>query len=48
MSWLAEMKKAPQSNIGFGIMVAALFVVPGILAIILGEQGKSGGFYSLG
>jgi len=48
MSWLAEMKKVSQSNAGCGFMVAALIVVPGILAIILGEQGILWGILFLG
>lgn len=48
MSWLTEMKKASKSNAGCGIMIAALFVVPGIFAIILGEQGVFWGILFLG
>lgn len=39
MSWFSEIKKASKSSAGCGIMFAALFLVPGILAITLGEQG---------
>ena len=48
MSWFAEIKKASKSNAGCGLMFAALFVVPGILAITLGEQGIIWGILFLG
>lgn len=48
MTWLAEIKKASKSNAGCGLMFAALFVVPGILAITLGDQGIIWGILFLG
>jgi hypothetical protein len=48
MTWLAEIKKASKSNAGCGLMFAALFVVPGILAITLGDRGIIWGILFLG
>ena len=48
MSWFAEIKKASKSNAGCGFMLSLVFVVPGIMAIVIGDEGIIWGIVLLG